>query len=110
LSNSEAQVLTLYFISDESTLDRLRRILGNDFPFYISGSIFDQQRIDWIRQQPGFMVMDYHMVGVEGGWSRQPSLTKRFITFLVPSIRQQVQGQICPGADRHDGQRILTCV
>ncbi|KAI5452509.1 Glucan 1,3-beta-glucosidase 3 [Naganishia albida] len=48
----------------ESTLNRLRPILGDDFPFYISGSISDQVRIDWIRQQPGFIVMDYHMYPV----------------------------------------------
>lgn len=49
--------------TDEATLSRLRPILGDDFPFYIAGSISDQVRIDWIRQQPGFIVMDYHMVG-----------------------------------------------
>lgn len=59
--------LTVTFFPDESTLSRLRFILGDDFPFYIGGSISDQARMNWIRQQPGFIVMDYHLVS-----SRQP--------------------------------------
>ncbi|KAJ9116073.1 hypothetical protein QFC20_000746 [Naganishia adeliensis] len=50
--------------TDESTLNRLRPILGDDFSFYISGSISDPLRIDWIRRQPGFIVMDYHVYPV----------------------------------------------
>ncbi|KAJ9099773.1 hypothetical protein QFC21_003771 [Naganishia friedmannii] len=45
----------------DSTLVRLRTILGNDYPFYISGSMFDQARINWVKQQSGFVVLDYHM-------------------------------------------------
>ncbi|KAJ9094329.1 hypothetical protein QFC19_008015 [Naganishia cerealis] len=51
----------------DSSLVRLRSILGDDFPFYISGSINDQTRVDWIKQQSGFVVLDYHMYSVFDG-------------------------------------------
>lgn len=59
---SRSRISTDTGSSDETTLLRIRSILGDDFPFYIGGSISDQIRMDWIRQQPGFIVMDYHLV------------------------------------------------
>ncbi|KAJ9118177.1 hypothetical protein QFC22_004081 [Naganishia vaughanmartiniae] len=43
----------------ETTLRRLKPILGNDFPFYVFGN--NKPRSDWLRNRTEFLVMDYHL-------------------------------------------------
>lgn len=48
--------------TDESTMNRLKPILGNDFPFYVFGN--NGNRAEWVKNQTNFVVMDFHLVRI----------------------------------------------